>query len=250
MIKLFNKKIKIGIEIDEIFRSKAEQVEKYYYEEFSENGIPEQPYVFDFFKFYEWKPIVETIKELKDEIPETINPLDYVLDDKGNSNADAFLFKKEETISLTPKEVYNRFMYQDYCLEIHGLANSVYGSLMEDIRNFLLKYSKYVDIEIFSTENYFSIPPTLFFLSKLSSKFKTYKFIDNSNEIWKNNNVDILITTNPEMIEDKKPLFKKIIKVNRPYNEQLKGGDLNILNFGDLINNIEFEKMINYKNNK
>jgi hypothetical protein len=252
--KLFKKrKIRIGIEIDEILRSKCLQADRYYCQDFDESGIPEQPYVFDFFKEYKWEAKTEIIKELKEpeDCPEFINPIDYQPDDEGVVPADAFLFKKSEKINLTPKEVYNKFMYEDYLLEISGLAPLIYKGLDVHMNKFIQKYENYIDITILSIENKLSIPPTLYFLGRTNcSRFRNYKFVENSKEMWKD--VDILITTNPEILNDKIPFGKKVIKVKRPYNVDIKNKCLEVLQLNDLNGNKEFEKLINYKetNNK
>ena len=243
-------KLRVGIDIDEILRSKWIQSDKYFVQEFGEEGVPkEQPYVFDFFKYYQWEDTVEIIKELKepDDMPENINPLDYQIDEKlGEAPADIFLFKKIQENKLTAKEIYNRFMYQDFLFEIHGAAPAMYNGMDLHVNNFLLKYKDSVDFVIVSKENQFSIPPTLFFLSKITSRFKNYSFVDNSNEKWKG--IDILITTDPEILEKDSPWGKKIIKIKRPYNKNIKSCLLEVLQINDLTNNKEFEKIIKYKN--
>ena len=241
-------KLMIGIDINEVLRAKWLQFDRYYAQEFGDEKIPDQPYVYDFFKEYYWKDTVETIKEMREpeETPENINPIDYQIDEKGESAADFLLFKKEKKVELTAKQVYNRFMYEDFLFEIHGSAPKMYPQLDLDVNNFLLKYDNTVDFTVMSVENRFSIPPTLFFLSKISSRFKNYKFFDKSVDMWKH--VDILITTDPELIKLGAPWGKKIIKLKRPYNDKIKGGSLEVLQIADLIDNKEFEKIIKYKN--
>ena len=60
-------------------------------------------------------------------------------------------------------------------------------------------------------------------------------------------NIDILITSDPEILKQNKPWGKKLIKVKRPYNESIKNKNtLEITHFIDLINNKKFEKIIGY----
>ncbi|MDA3779608.1 MAG: hypothetical protein PF487_05190 [Bacteroidales bacterium] len=240
-------KIKIGIDVDEVLRAKWLQFDRFYVQEFGDKNIPDEPYVHDFFKEYPWKDIVEEIKEMREpeETPEDINPIDYQLNENGEAPADFMLFKPIREIELTAKEVYNRFMYEDFLFEIHGAAPKMYPQLDLDINKFLEKYEKRLDYTVMSVENKFSIPPTLFFLSKISSRFKNYKFVNKSTEMWKN--VDILITTNPEILKLGAPWGKKIIKLKRPYNENIKSDSLEVLQIADLINNNDFEKIIRYK---
>lgn len=214
-------KIRIGIDIDEILRAKWYQFDRFYVDEFGEEGLPnkENQYVFDFFGEYLWKDTVEKFKELKEpeDTPEHINPLDYVVDEKtGEAIADSALFKKEEKIKLTKKEVYNRFMYEDFLFEIHGSAPMIYRGVDLDLSKFTDKYNNSAEIILFSKENVLSIPPTLFFISKLMPRSKKFIFIENEKDIWKD--IDILITTNPEYFKKKQPKKKRVIKIERPYN--------------------------------
>lgn len=240
-------KIKVGIVVDEILRAKWLQFDRFYAQEFGEDGVPEQPYVYDFFKSYQWKDVVEEIKEMREpeDTPEHINPIDYQVDEKGEAPADFMLFKPIEKVELTAKQVYNRFMYEDYLFEIHGAAPKMYQQLDLDVNNFLLKYDEAADFTILSVENRFSIPPTLFFLSKISARFRNYIFVDKAVDMWKE--VDVLITTDPEILKIGAPWGKKLIKLTRPYNQEIKSGSIEALQIADLINNKDFEKIIKYK---
>ena len=242
-------KLRIGIDINEVLRARWLQFDRFYAQEFGEENeeIPAS-YTYDFFNTYRWKDTVETVKELKepDDMPDDINPVHYQIDEKGEADADSFLFKKEEEIKLTAREVYNRFMYEDFLFELHGAAPKLYPQLDLDVNNFLQKYEKTVDFTVMSVENRFSIPPTLFFLSKIQARFKDYKFLDKAIDMWKH--VDVLITTDPEIIKLGAPWGKKLIKLRRPYNEELKSGSLDALQIADLIENKDFQKIIKYKN--
>ena len=242
-------KLIIGIDVNEVLRARWLQFDRFYAQEFGEEGIPEdQPYVYDFFNDgYVWKDTVEEIKEMREpeDTPEDINPIDYQLDDKGEASADFMLFKPVEKITLTAREVYNRFMYEDFLFELHGAAPKMYPQLDLDVNNFLQKYEKTVNFTVMSVENRFSIPPTLFFLSKIQARFRDYKFLDNVLDMWKH--VDVLITTDPEILKLGAPWGKKLIKLKRPYNEKIKAGSLEVLQIADLTNNQDFEKIIKYK---
>lgn len=241
-------KLKVGIVIDEILRAKWLQFDRFYAQEFGEDNIPEQPYVYDFFNSYQWNDVVEEIKEMREpeDTPENINPIDYQVDEKGEAPADFMLFKPKEKVSLTAKQVYNRFMYEDFLFELHGAAPKMYQQLDLDVNKFLLKYGDSADFSILSVENRFSIPPTLFFLSKISARFKNYIFVDKAVDMWKE--VDVLITTDPEILKIGAPWGKKLIKLTRPYNEKIKSGSIEVLQIADLIDNNDFEKIIKYKN--
>jgi hypothetical protein len=243
-----SKKLRIGIDINEILRAKWLQFDRFYAQEFGEEQH-EPKYVYDYFKEYLWKDTVETVQELKEpeatEKYNNANPIHYQPDEKGKAVVDDFLFKKAEKVKLSAKEVYNRFMYEDYCFEIHAAATMMYKDMDLEVKNFLLKYEKSANFVIMSVENYFSIPPTLFFLSKITSRFKEYKFVENGIDMWKE--VDVLITSDPEILQLGTPWFKKLIKIKRPYNENIKAGLLEVLQINDLTDNKDFEKIIKYK---
>jgi len=239
-----SKKVRVGIDINEVFRAKWLQFDRFYAQEFGEDH--EANYVYDFFK-YPWKDTVEVVKELKEpeDMPPDINPLEYQVNEKGEADADIFLFKKPEEIKLTAREVYNRFLYEDYVFEIHASAPIMYKGMDLHINNFYLKYGDGTHFTLFSVENRFSIPPTLFFLSKMTCRFRNISFLDKALDMW--NDVDVLITTDPEILQIGAPWGKKLIKLTRPYNENIKAGSLEVLQIADLIDNPEFEKIIKYK---
>lgn len=243
-------KIRIGIDINETIRAKWLQFDKYYVEEFGESGVPteQDPYVYDFFNTYKWCDTQEVIKELKepDDMPENINPLDYVVDKKtGESPADFALFKKPEINNLTAKEVYNKFMYEDFVFEIHATAPPIYRGADLDLNVFYRKYSDNAEFIIQSVENPFSIPSTLFFLSKITSRIQNYRFVEKAVDMWKD--IDVLITTDPLILSIGVPWGKKLIKINRPYNQKYNEFSMESNELINLYNNTMFEKIIKYK---
>ena len=242
-------KLKIGIEINEVLRARWLQFDRFYAQEFGEEGIPKEPYVYDFFKHYKWEDRVESIKVLKEpeDMPEDINPLDYQLEtENGEAPADFALFKLPEEIKLSAREVYNRFMYEDFVYEIFACSPIMYKGMDLHIKQFYEKYKDFLEFTVYSVENQFSIPSTLFFLSKMTSRFSNYKFVENPIDML--NDVDIFITTDPEVLSHGQFLDRKIIKLHRPYNEKLTSVNcsLEALQIADLIDNPEFEKIINY----
>jgi hypothetical protein len=239
----------VGIDVNEVLRAKWIQFDKYYIEEFGEGGAPKgNPYVYDYFNSYEFKDTVEVEKELKEpeDMPQNISPLDYQVDEKlGGSPADAFLFKAPVKSKLTAKEVYNRFVSQDFLFEIFGAAPMMYRNMDVEVNKFLEKYQDNVEFTVLSIENKFTIPPTMFFLSKISMRFRNYKFVDYASEMWQH--VDVLITSDPAILSGKIPWFKKLIKITRPYNENIKAGSIEVKQVANLTDNKIFEKIIKYK---
>lgn len=241
-------KPRIGIDVNEVLRARWLQFDRFYVQEFGEESdYPTEPYVYDLFKGYPWKDKTEIIKELRepDETPDNISPIDYQLDENGEAPADFRLFKKSEKTLVTAKECYNRFMYVDYLFEIFGSATMMYKGMDLQVNNFLHKYDSTATFTVMSVEKMVSIPPTLFFLSKITSRFKNYRFVDKATDMWED--TDILITTDPEILQLGQPWGKKIIKLKRPYNVNINVGAMEVLQIADLIDNPEFEKIIKYK---
>lgn len=244
-------KLKIGIDIDEVLRGKWLQFDRYYVNEFGEDGAPDDDiYVFDYFNNYKFEDTVEKHRDLKEpeDMPEDINPLEYQVDENGEAPADHFILKPEEEIKLTAKEVYNRFMYEDYCFEIHGAAPMLYKGLDYDLNQFYHKYKDNVEFIIISKENYFSIPPTLFFLSKIGVRFKQIRFVDKTLD--KLNGLDVLITTDPEILEFENPKETKIIKLSRPFNAMINNNTqiIECLQLKELNDDDVFNDLVSYKN--
>jgi hypothetical protein len=244
----------IAIDINEVLRYRWIQFDRFYVEEFGEEGIPEMAYVYDFWKEYKWEDKVETMKMLNEDLPDNISPLDYQVDEKtGEAPVDVFAFKTE-TKTIPAREVFKRFMYQDFNFEIHGSAPLMYKGLDKDLEKFYKKYKDQFNIKIVSKENWFTIPPTLFFLSKCMPRIQNYCLVETNEEIW--HNCDILITSDPELLTNV-PRGKKVIKVLRPYNENKSyKGELNIFQILDLLetddeevktSSHEFDKIIGYK---
>lgn len=236
-------KLRIGIDINEVLRSRWLIFDKLYYQEFGDEGIPNQPYVYDFFNTYKWNDTLETTKYLKEpeDMVDDINPQFYQVDENGKALADSFLFKESEKLKLSAEEVYNRFMFQDFCFEIHT-APKMYKQLDLHFKNFCIDYGDDLEIIIVSKENFFSIVPTLHFLSMIGSRATKYIFDESSQEIW--NNVDILVTADPDMLKHI-PSNKKVIKVMRPFNENIPSS-FEIMNINDLN---KIEKPFNIENN-
>ena len=224
----------IGIDINEVLRSRSMQFDRFYAQEFGEEGCPpsDDPYKFDLRNDYVWKDGEETTNFLNEDLPDDISPIDYAIDEEtGESPIDSMAFKPESKM-VTADEKYKRFMYEDFNFEIHGSASPVYKGLDKHLELFYKTYKDQFDIKIVSKENWFSMPPTLFFLSKVMPRIKEYKFCETNEEIW--DSVDILITTDPDLLN--RPAEKKVVKLTRPYNDELEA-DFDGLQIIDFIEN-------------
>jgi len=240
-----NKKLMVGVDINEVLRAQWLKFDMLYVEEFGEEGAPsaEEAYTFDFYKSYKWKAVSETINVLKEpeETPDDINPVDYQPDASGFVPADALLTRKETT-KLTAREVYKRFMFVDFVFELYARAPQMYRGIDLHVQQFVKKYSETVDFSIVSVENWFTIPSTLSFLSTMLSRFKNIKFVDESLEKW--DGIDILITADPEVLNNV-PDGKIAIIMKRPFNTSCNG-TIEALQVADLLNNKEFQTLIGY----
>ena len=238
----------IVIDINEVLRYRWLQFDRFYVDEFGEEGVPEVPYVYDFWDEYKWEDQEETINFLNEELPEDISPIDYEVDEEtGEAPVDVFAFKPETTL-LNARDVYKKFLYEDFNFEIHGTAPLMYKGLDKDLERFYLKFKDQFNIKIVSKENWFTIPPTLFFLSKLMPRITEFIFVENNKDFWKQG--DVFITTDPDLLINI-PTGKKVVKVLRPYNEKILGHNkIEIFQMLDLLGSKDFEKLIGYKNKK
>ncbi len=240
------KKIRVGIDVDEVLRAKWAQFDKYYNIEFGEEGIPDDPYCFDYFENYAWAGIDQMVKEMiePEDMPQDLSPLDYVVDEiTGVAPADLVLFKSKRVVK-TAKEVYNTFMYEDYLFEIFGTAPLMYKGLDYHFNLFHKKFVDNVELVIVSNENIYTIPSTLSFLSRMLCRASNFHFTETSEEKWED--VDILISADPEILKKGKSFGKKLVKIIRPFNVNEKSGDIDTIQIFELMANPEFLKMVKF----
>ena len=126
---------------------------------------------------------------------------------------DHFRFQSKE-------ELYS-FMYEEYTMELFGHAPSTEMTSFNDLNDIYYALRDKYDLLIVSDEIGKSKPATLFFLAKfgcLLEKVLFYSAITKEN-MW--DEVDILITANPDLIEEK-PEGKIVIKYLTSYNKDVK----------------------------
>tara|TARA_B100000963_G_scaffold158208_2_gene137724 strand:+ start:1056 stop:1679 length:624 start_codon:yes stop_codon:yes gene_type:complete len=126
----------------------------------------------------------------------------------------------------------NKFMYVDASLEIFGHAGEVKLNSVEHLNQLhnLIEDMGHTPI-IISKELNNSKPATLFFLSKLSCKVNTIKFVRDYKDKW--DHIDVLITASPETLLSK-PLEKTSIKVINTYNKNCNS-DYTIVDLKELL---------------
>ncbi len=214
-------KIKLGIDIDEILRAKWLAFDRYYTDEFSEDGIKEPFDTYDLKNHYEFKDTEEVTQTITEEFLEheglkKLSPKEYIVDEKtGKAPVDDFAFKTEKKW-LTAQEVFDKFLYEDYVFEIHGGAPKLYMNADVDLNVFQKRYKEYFDFVFFAKTRTEAIPGTLFFLSKMRIECNSIQFVETNEEIW--NKVDWIISTDPSYAE--RPEGKKLVLLNRLYNEE------------------------------
>jgi hypothetical protein len=135
------------------------------------------------------------------------------------------------------KDEFYSFMYEEHPMEIFGHAPSVEMSTMMDLNEFYYDMRNNHDILVVSDEIGKSKPASLFFLSKFGCLIEKVKFYSEStiDSMW--NEIDILLTANPDLLL-KCPKDKKVIKFETEYNKQVDS-DLTITTLKELKNKLE-----------
>lgn len=171
-------------------------------------------------------------KQFEKDPIEPINTLDLMLH---------FPFDTEDEL--------NRFLYEDFSLELFGHANEKYKNAVIDLNSLYSQHKDLHDFLIISKEHGNSIPATLFFLSKTSCKIREYKFILSNDGIW--DHCDVMVTANPNIIINK-PENKITIKIKTDYNTEIKS-DYEVDKLKDILeknilSNLSNTKIISYTN--
>jgi hypothetical protein len=127
-----------------------------------------------------------------------------------------FLFPSED-------DVYS-FLYEEFPMEIFGHSQSTEYSTFNDLNDIYLNLRDNHDLLIVSDEIGKSKPASLFFLSKFGCLLEKVKFYSNStiNSMW--NEIDILLTSNPNLLLEH-PEDKIVIKYQTDYNKHVDVDD-------------------------
>jgi hypothetical protein len=229
----------LAIDIDEVLRSKWLQFDRFYASEYGESGITLPFDTYNLRNHYAFKEQKNDVNYLNDDLPEDISPQEYILDENGNAPVDFMAFRKREEV-MTADEVFNKFLYEDYLVEIFASAPPLYRGLDVHLREFTSVFDPYCDFIIFSKEQNPSISPTLFFLSKLRPTVRNFIFTKTDDEIWKT--ADIVLTTDPAIIASA-PTDKTIVKLNRQHNVE-QPADFTVINFIDLVKDDAFRSLL------
>lgn len=242
------KKKIVGIDLNEVIRGRWQKFDQCYIQEFGEDGIHEPFNTYDFRNHYDFTDSIESIEVLNENMIDTdefknVSPIEYIVDEKtGKAPIDAIAMKKENTF-IKADDVYKKFLYETYGFEIFAAAPPLYKGVDLDIQKFFKYYKDQIDLRIISKDNVLSIPFTLSFLSRVRTRFSSYHFSEKNEELW--SYVDILITTDPELVATK-PEGKQVIKLTRGWNLG-QPCDFEKINVIDLLHNTEFEKMVGFE---
>jgi len=195
---------RIGVEINGVLRDTIEKFKQTYQKHLIDNYQDE--FVGQTFK------IDLSGKTEENEIQE---PFKYeILSDVTSLNLmDHFLFQNKE-------ELYS-FIYEEYTMELFGHAPSSEMNTFNVLNELYYDLRDEYDLLIVSDEIGKSKPASLFFLAKFGCLLEKVFFYS---EITKKNmwdNVDILITSNPDLILNK-PEDKIVVKFLRDYNKNIK----------------------------
>jgi len=135
------------------------------------------------------------------------------------------------------KDEFYSFMYEEHPMEIFGHSPSVEMSTMNDLNEFYYEMRDNHDISIVSDEIGKSKPASLFFLSKFGCLIEKVKFYSEStiDSMW--NEIDVLLTANPNLLLNC-PKDKKVIKFETEYNKQVDS-ELSITTLKELKNKLE-----------
>lgn len=178
----------------------------------------------------------------------------FELDLSGNtslieSEESNFEYKKiSEVTSLNLQNHYSfqsdeelfSFLYEDFAMEIFGHSPSTEMTTFNVLNDIYFEFRDEFELTIVSNEIGKSKPSTLFFLSKFGCLLEKVIFYSEStkNNMW--NEVDILLTSNPELLLDK-PKNKIVVKYNTNYNKQIESKyEINsISEFSEIIKKIK-----------
>ena len=112
------------------------------------------------------------------------------------------------------------FLYEEFPMEIFGHAQSTEYSSFIDLNEFYMNMRDEHELIIVSDEIGKSKPASLFFLSKFGCQFEKVKFYSNYTikDMW--NDIDVLVTANPNLLENH-PEEKLLIKYETNYNKHI-----------------------------
>jgi hypothetical protein len=123
--------------------------------------------------------------------------------------------------SFKDKEEYYDFLYEEFAMEIFGHAGSLEYSTFNYLNEIYTKLRNSHELIIISDEIGKSKPATLFFLSKFGCLLEQVKFFNTVTENKIINDLDVLLTANPNLLLNKYDKTK-VIKFDTVYNSTIE----------------------------
>lgn len=196
--------MRIGIEINGVLRDTIEKFKQVYEKHLIDgyqNEFTGKTYKLDMSGNTEEEVLPESFKY---EIISDVTSLDLMKH---------FSFQNKE-------ELYS-FMYEEYTMELFGHAPSSEMNTFNVLNELYYDLRDEYELLIVSDEIGKSKPASLFFLSKFGCLLEKVLFYSEitKNDMW--NNVDVLITSNPDLIKNK-PDGKIVVKFLRDYNKNIE----------------------------
>jgi hypothetical protein len=195
---------KIGIDVNGVLRDTIEKFKQVYEKHLIDNyqdDFAGKTYKLDMSGNTE---LEEQVESFKYELLSDVTSLDLLKH---------FSFQNKD-------ELYS-FMYEEYTMELFGHAPSTEMNSFNLLNDLYYELRDEYDLLLLSDEIGKSKPATLFFVSKFGCLLEQVLFFSEStkNRVWEN--VDVLLTANPDLIENK-PDNKIVIKYNTKYNEDVE----------------------------
>lgn len=207
-------KIKIGLDIDEIFRAYIETFHHFYEKEFELKVLDKKGEQIGGYECnYNTNNLIELF-EFKDTIRKTrimVSDIDVIY-----SSHPKF---EDEEVYISKEMGLNIFKYEDYLMELYGTCPKIYTNVGLDLAKLVDKYKEDVEFKFIIKDKTITIGPTLFFLSTLRPTIKSYDFVNTVGDVW--NLCDLYITANPDFINGEENR-KKVILKNMQYNKDIK----------------------------
>jgi hypothetical protein len=203
--------MKIGISINGVLRDFFGRIENIHTKYFNpEDGQEVQVKDYDLEKWL-WFPKEEIVRKEMEFNP-NFNMKEFLADE----NSDNHLVEVVDD-EITVED----FVYDKCCLEIFGYADEIVDGAVQSVNDLELHLKmtgKEHKMIITSREAGRSVPSTLFFLSKTGCMIQDIKFTMGTTDCWEF--VDVMVTDHPEILNSK-PEGKKVIKIEKPFNQEI-----------------------------
>ena len=125
-----------------------------------------------------------------------------------------------EFFKFPDKEAYDKFINEDYCLEIFGFSDLPEKKTILALNVLYYNLKKHGhDLIIIAFNDGRAKPATLHFLSTMICPADTICFLKNKSDVW--GICDVVITAEGEVIKSK-PFWKKAVKIARDFNKNIK----------------------------